>query len=700
MSTSARSVSLASVAATLLLVPPLAGCGASTPVSNSTSSSTSSSSGGPKDPVTAIYTVPSSLDALSGATFFDHPWPSDLRLEKGSPRLEGYYNPKSILILDTYITSMTGILDGFSPAGAGYMRFTGDIDPTTLPTTPKDGLGNDASVQLIDVDPSSPERGQRKLASLEWRAPAGVYYLPDTLAFMPTVGFPLRTHTKYALVVTDALKSMAGDPVEQNRTVAELVGAAPPGTASGPTAAASAALAPAITEIEAAGVSRTNIVHLAVFTTSDPTKELIQVRDGVAGTIAAPTADPSMWKLATTAEGYEEYQGSYGPSPNYQVGTIPFVNYGDGGQFQIVNGVPVLQSTETLRFSLTVPIASVCPMPAKGYPIALYAHGTGGDWRSYLDDGTGIALAATCIATMGVDQIFQGAREGATPGATEAQIGLVFYNFNNPPAARTNGRQSAIDEVQRARLFTESHVKVPASVSFTAHEILFDSSRMVYFGHSQGGLNGPLFTAIDPSSRGGVFSGSGAEIAIALLDKTSPQPSVAGLVKSLLLGLNAAEAEEVDIFHPGMSLIQSLIDVEDPLHYGRLQATEPRHGFAPKSVYMTEGIDPDGTGDTYAPPPGIEAHALSIGLPLQLPSQHAIPQLAWGGPKPVNVPAAGLSDDIGNGKSSGVLAQWRVPVGDDGHFVVFDVPAARNQAAKFLHDLAASPQGLVPQPAE
>ncbi len=325
-------------------------------------------------------------------------------------------------------------------------------------------------------------------------------------------------------------------------------------------------------------------------------------------------------------------------------------------------------------------------------------HGTGGDWRSYVEDGTGIALAEHCLATMGIDQIFQGIRPGSMPGATEGQIGLIFYNVNNPAAARTNGRQAAIDEVQRARLFTETHLFVPAATSATGVDIHLDSTRLMIFGHSQGGLNGPLFTAVDPTALGGVFSGSGAEIGLSLLLKTDPQPSVAALVQSILLGLGPTEASELDVFHPGMSLVQTIIDVVDPLHYGRLQATQPRPGFAPKSVYMTEGINPDGTGDTYAPPPTIEAHGLSVGLPLQIPFQHAIPQLAWGGVQPVRIPVDGLSGDLGSGHASGVLAQWAVPPGDDGHFVVFDVAAAQEQAAQFLENLAANPQGLVPPP--
>jgi len=83
-----------------------------------------------------------------------------------------------------------------------------------------------------------------------------------------------------------------------------------------------------------------------------------------------------------------------------------------------------------------------------------------------------------------------------------------------------------------------------------------------------------------------------------------------------------------------------MIDVADPIHYARHIIAEPREGASARSIYMTEGINPDGTGDSYAPPHGIEAHALAIGLPLQLPDQRAITEGQWGGPTPV------LIDDL------------------------------------------------------
>ncbi len=686
-------VSLGAIAIAIALAAPLLGSPGCAPSPGTRGTDGSIDPFGEVPSVFAIYAVPASLDALAEETFFDHPWPSDLRLENGSPHFKGFYNPKSLGILASYIDSLNGQVDGFSPAGAGYLRFTGEIDTDTLPTTPKDTQDPAASVQLLDVDPSSPERGARKLISISFHAKKGLYYLPNTLAFIPTPGFPLRPHTRYALVVTSALRAEKdGTRVGQSEMVAMLVGTKSPSTGA---QAANTALAEAVGQIEKAGVARKHIVHLAVFTTADPTKELIAVRDGVAKTADPPTAAASKWKVGTSNATFVEYEGQYGPSPNYQAGTLPFL--GTGGQFMFEKGLPVVQSVSDLRFSLTVPAAKSCPMPASGYPIVLYAHGTGGDWQSYIDDGTARALAARCLATMGVDQIFQGTRPGSLPGATETQIGLTFYNFQNPVAARTNGRQSAIDEVQRARLFTESHVVVPASVSTTGADILFDATKLMFFGHSQGGLNGPLFTAVDPAARGGVFSGAGAIITIGLLEKTEPQPSVSNLLRALL-GFDASNAGELDIFHPCMSLVQSLIDVVDPINYARLQTLEPRAGFAPKSVYMTEGISSDGEGDKYAPPAGIEAHAISMGLPLQLPATYDIPQLAWGGPTPIEVPAGGLLGNLANGAASGILAQWAPPGGTDGHFVVFRVPAARTQAAKFLQNLAANPKGLVPRP--
>jgi predicted esterase len=334
-------------------------------------------------------------------------------------------------------------------------------------------------------------------------------------------------------------------------------------------------------------------------------------------------------------------------------------------------------------------------MPEEGYPIVLYAHGTGGDYRSYADGDYAKTMADKCVAMMGVDQIFHGTRPGAPADETEGS--LLFFNFQNVDAARTNGRQSAIDEVQRARLFTEARATIPANVSLTGTEIRFDPSKVLFFGHSQGGLNGPLYLALDDSARGGVLSGSGTVIQITLLEKTAPPPSIADLVATVFLALLPEEREELDLFHPALMVAQSLTDAIDPINYAHLTVREPLPGQRPKSILMTEGIAPDGSGDSYTPPKGTEAQAIAMGLPLQLPATRPYPQLAYGAPPAIEIPAAGLSGNLAGGAASGVLAQW-APGEDDGHFVVFEIAAARAQVAEFLRRLADDPAGSVPRP--
>ncbi len=640
----------------------------------------------------ALFVVPSSLDELSEETYFDHPYPSDLRLEDGYVRFAGYPNPRGVGLLAEYIAFMDGRLTGFSPVAAGFMRFSGAIDPDSLPD-PAEAQTKQGAVQLIDVDPSSPERGTRKPIYVTFRPDEGAYWQKNTLSFMPVPGFPLRFNNRYAVVVTDDAKTADGAPLAQAETLAQVVGVATPST--GAIQALASDWAGAVKEVEAAGVSPERIVHFSVFTTNDPTAEFMAAAAALPTQIEAPTADSGAWDIVSQTDEFIEYGGSYGPTPNYQEGTVPYRAFGNGGGFVLdANGVPQIQNTFDARFALTVPRVTPCPMPEGGYPIVLYAHGTTGDYRSFVLDGTARALAEQCIATMGVDQIFHGTRPGAPDNFSEVQI--LFFNFLNVEAARTNVRQSGLDEIQRTRLFTESHMVVPASVSATDAEVRFDASKLMFFGHSQGSLNGPLLLAGSAAPRGAVLSGASAIMQITLLEKTKPEPNVALLVKQLFLGLFPDEYEEVSLLYPPLALAQTIVDPVDTVNYARYAQREPVFG-SPKSLYITEGVGPDGTGDSYSPPRGCEALAMAFGVPIQTAVIHEPQDAAWGGLDEITIPAEGLSGNLGGGLASGVLAQWE-PQGDDGHFVVFDIPRARKQSSVFLRNLADDPIGRVPAP--
>lgn len=642
--------------------------------------------------VRSLWALPAGFEELAGERYFEHPWPSDLRNVEGKVSLRGWPNPRTVLLLDEYIGFIEGKLDGYSTLASGYLRFDGALDPASLPD-PGEALEPGASVQLVDVDPDSPERGQRRRVLLQFVREPGVYWQANTLAFMPLPGFPLRPKTRYALVVTSAVRAEGGGPVEAASELRQALGLE--ASEGGVAEASRAQLAPIVAELEQAGVAASAIVHLTSFTTNDPAAEYLAAADALPSQIEAPTADPTRWELRQSTTYMDEYTGWYGPSPNYQQGKLPYSGFGDGGGFVLdPQGVPQVVNEFDLRFSLSVPNAAACPMPAGGYPIVLYAHGTTGDYRSYVADGTARSLTERCVASMGVDQILHGERPGAP--ANDTSIERLFFNFLNIEAARTNLRQSGLDEVQRARLYTESGLEVPAAISATGAAIRFDGDRLGFFGHSQGSLNGPLFLAGSDAAKGGVLSGASALIQITLVDKTEPAPSVATLVKSLVLQLNDEEAEEVTLLHPPLALAQTLVDPVDPAVYARYLVREPHTG-APKSIYQTEGIAPDGTGDSYAPPRGCEAFAMAIGLPIAEPVVRFPPDATWGGLERVSIPAEGLSGNLAGGAATGALAQFD-PGSRDGHFVVFDVPEARAQAAGFLASLLSGAPGTIPAP--
>ncbi len=633
------------------------------------------SDSGPQEAPLSVFTTPQSAADLDGDRWFDHPWPSDFRKDGKFIRVDGWPNPRQSGLIRSYLDAIRGKVDGFSPAAAGYLTFAAPLDEGTLPIDAKGSLDGSSTLQLIDVDDTSPDKGKRHPIIWKFRDRIGDYYFaPNTLSWAPALGRPLRFKTRYAIVATRSVKTRAGQAFGPSTALNEVLEAK--GTVG-------AAWKPAIDAVVVAGVAKTSIAHLSVFTTSDPVAETLAVAEH-ARTLPAP-------KLKTlTADGtnadFDQYTGEYEGSPDYQEGTPPFSSVGGGFVFD-ASGKPVKQRDFELRFKLAVPNATKCPAPAAGYPIVLYAHGTTGDWTSFLDDGTARALATKCLASMGVDQIFHGTRPGApalTDPDRDSKISLAFFNLSNATAARTNSRQSAINEVARARLIATGALTVAAAVSKTGAAITFDPARIGFFGHSQGGLNGALLLAVDDQTKGGVLSGAGSAISYSLLMKVKPDPSVAGLVK-VFLGVQAENEDELTVLHPALSLVQTIVDPSDPVHYYGAIAKAPFTGHVPKSVLMTEGINPDGSGDNFSPPRTIEAGAIAGAFPLLEPVVYDIPEIT----KLAGMPAVALpvKGNAAGGKVTVGIAQFSPPSGSDGHFVVFKVPKARTMSTEFSASL-------------
>ncbi|MEC8424101.1 MAG: hypothetical protein VX000_10010, partial [Myxococcota bacterium] len=144
---------------------------------------------------------------ISGPGFFDRPFPSDTRLVDGHPDLRDFPLQEEITLLQRY-TAQAPALSGFGLASPLWVQFDGPLDVSRLPT-PAQSVGPDASLFVVDVDPRSPERGQRVPVTWTVAAEETDWHPANLLAIQPVWGMPLRPGTKYALVLTTAMSRAA-----------------------------------------------------------------------------------------------------------------------------------------------------------------------------------------------------------------------------------------------------------------------------------------------------------------------------------------------------------------------------------------------------------------------------------------------------------------------------------------------------------
>jgi hypothetical protein len=421
------------------------------------------------------------------------------------------------------------------------------------------------------------------------------------------------------------------------------------------------------------GDERDDLVSATVFTTQNATTVAPAIRRGVFAT-AAPVATDIV--ASPPNPDFTLFVGNY-TAPNFQQGEVPYRDAPDGQIVVGPDGVAVLQRMEPMRFALAVPDG---PVPPGGFPLCIYSHGTGGSFQSFVNDGTATSLTRQGIAVLSTDQVLHGPRN---PGGDPE---IDFFNFGNPYAIRDNALQGAADAWSQMRL------GLGLSIADNGRTITFDPTKVTFFGHSQGGLTGPAFVAFEPSLSGAVFSGTGGILYFALLYKTAPV-DIPGLVSALI------RDEPVDEDNPSLALAQLWAERTDSVNYAALMVREPPLDdtgtpIPAHNIFQTEGFT-----DTFTPNPSIEAFAVALGGDIvQTPDAQELPGLAL---RQRAIKAPPFDNNValaGGGGVTVALAQYDERSGSDGHFVVFDIPAATRQAAEFLGTLARTGTATVVAP--
>jgi hypothetical protein len=614
---------------------------------------------------TAYFRVPR---GTGDGDFFRLPFPNDVRRgADGHPTLSGFPTPgPEILgydVVDRYVKDVETTRDGFGAYGTVIMRFSAPID--------FESLKGQNVIRWVEL-PAGTDQG------LSWAATTGrsAYVCSNAIYVRPSRGEALKPGSTYAVVVSNGAKAPGGGAIQRSPDLIALLGASAPGDAA--LTNAYAAYKPLRDWASAKSVDPSTIVNAAVFTvghTTDPATKL------AAAATSAPLATATGWVKCGSGPSPcpdttgDRACGAADPAfdelhalvslPIFQKGTAPYLTPADGGDVDVT-----VQRNEQVCLSLTVPKST---MPAAGWPLVVYAHGTGGSFRSAITEGVAKSLASVddgaggtvAMAVLGIDQVQHGPRRN---GSTASPNDL-FYNFANPGAARGNPLQGAMDQIALVR-FAKS-LSLLGAASPTGSDIKVGS--VMFFGHSQGATEGAIMAPYATGFTGMVVSGEGASLIDALLHKTSPV-NIAAAVPFVL-----EESSPVNDTHPVLSLLQDAIDPADPLVHARAIAAVPTAPGMGKHVFM-----PYGQKDTYAPSETQITFVLAAQLGLASPPASVTAPDDIGGLTPAPVPAKA---NLAQGVTTGFVREY-TPAGFDGHFVVFQDATAQKDAAHFLADLA------------
>jgi len=596
--------------------------------------------------------------------FYAQPWPLDTRLhDNGALDLTGFPTPEAALFINVNLPTIERATRGFSTTGAIFMSFDGELDPDRLPT-PEQSLGplGQASAYLVEVEPDSDTRGERTPIACSYRRKETGYNPPDLLACVPVAGFALRPATRYALVLTDGLRDAEGERVRASQRMRDLL-------------SERAEDDPLVRQLRGAYVpladwlreqddALDHVVGASVFTTQDPIAELRALAEDVRSLPAPTSTDvaPYTGMLPAESGNYLAFDGSY-LTPIYQQGQTPYAQSGGDIRFG-ADGVPVRTGELKLRFALTVPEGA---MPAAGWPVVLYHHGSSGDAYSFIEEGTAYHLAAAGVAAIGIDAPVHGTRK---PAADDG--GTLFFNITNVLALRDNVRQGAVDLLVLER-FVAAFEQAPDGT-----EIRFDRDNVYAMGHSQGGLTVPLMLPVAEHVRAAMLSASAASISASILYKTQPL-DIPAVARTFL----ALEADEpLDEFHPVLALVQAFSDVADTSNYAPYLFRWT--GGRGVDVWATQGLL-----DLVAPKPATDALVTALGLQPMRPLIEGVEGVDLLGIEPASAPVRSNISAAAGGKFTGVYSQYA----DGDHFLITNDPTAEAQLQHWFASLAAGGHG-------
>jgi hypothetical protein len=575
--------------------------------------------------------------ANTAETFWDSPWPSDNRLDgSGETDVTGFPNPRSVPILNSLL-SVIPERRGWPMMSIGYFRFT----------SAPEGMGK---TYLVDIEQKT------TIPVVTQLLPTDRYATSNLVAIAPVPGFVLRGNAKYAYVIAKDFAPGFASPAGWKMS-ADLEAALP--------------------------IAKADVLVSTEFTTGDEVAR-VSARSEAIRNAYHPTIDNLTLVGDATYDGFCRLSGTI-TMPQFQTGTQPFDT---GGLFVLdANDVPQMQGTMTIPLTITLPKRA---MPASGWPLYQFFHGSGGLSTGIVDlgpspdssdmptpgKGPGYVVALHGIA----------AASAAMPVNPERLVNATddaYLNINNLAAFPHTFQQGVFEQRMFLDALLALHVPQQTlaactGISTPTGDHFFDPAKLVAGGQSMGGMYTNMVGALEPRFGALVPTGAGGYWNLMILDtKTVPG------ARQLLAAALGVDENTLEFMHPAMDTMSLAWEPAEPIVYmARLRD---------RNVY-----EPVGKDDSYFQTNVYDAAALAYG------NQQA-GELVWPSMQD-NLKLANLDGLLTypvkanqNGKTR-VVVQY---MGDgivDPHYLYRQLDAVKHQYGCFLESFLRDGVPTVPAP--
>lgn len=430
-------------------------------------------------------------------------------------------------------------LDGFGTTAPAFLRFTGALDPSTLPAagTETDPLAS--SLVLLDLDAEPP-----RLVPFEWRIEPETEDGQDVALFVAPLR-PLRPRARHGLALLRGAADSEGDCIAPSPTMrALLAGEIAPSDDARLVRAQDDVQELVGRLVELGAVTAAGEVSAAVvFTTQSTVDESTAIASAIANANPPPIIPAESCTL----------RGSY-RTCELALTMADFTAEG------VVTDAPNPQGFYDMPVIAYLPIAG----GAEPFPTVIYGHGLWGDRRD-------AQTWASVVCSQGYAVVaIDAPKHGDHPDITGISAALALLGVTGDPQdpfwpldARDNFRQATYDKLQLLR-------RIEAGLDVDADGTVdLDAARLHYYGVSLGAVMAAPFLSLAPQLHSATLVVGGAN----LTEIVGNAPEFAVLVAAVTPELGRGERSRF------LAITQAVLDRGEPEVFARHVLSDRLPGF-------------------------------------------------------------------------------------------------------------------------